>query len=249
MDRETDVVPPVPQGLDPFGRWFEWAFRRFGERWSVWVLQGLAATGLLLLWLLVIAGSILGFLGGIGLLANPDAEFPPRLIAPFVVMIVVLSLLTLPLFSFLLAGLINTALKQARGEAISVGDLFSAGWATLPVLGALLLVGFIVAVGFSFFFLPGLILAAFTWLTVPLIVTRRMGVIEALQMSFTIVARNFWLFLLYTLVAGLIVSVLDAFGLILTGPALALFPVAVIADLYGIARQQPAAGEEPGMAA
>ncbi|MHB0934933.1 MAG: hypothetical protein ACYDCO_27435 [Armatimonadota bacterium] len=250
VDHEADVAPPVPRGLDPLGRWLEWGFRRFAEKWSVWVLQGLAATGLLLLWLAVIAGAILGFLGGIGLLANPDAEFPGRLIAPFVLMIIVLALLGLPLLSFLMAGMINTALKQARGEEITVGDLFSAGWATLPVLGAGLLVGIMVAFGLSFFILPGLILATFAWLTVPLIVSRRLGVIDALQLSFTIVARNFWLFLLYTVVVSLLVNLLDVFGLILAGPLMALLQVAVIADLYQIGRAEPSVGEEPpGLAA
>jgi len=247
VNHEADVVPAVPQGLDPFGRWFEWAFARFTERWSVWILQGLAATGLLLLWLAVIAGAILGYLGGIGVLSG--AHFPARLIAPFVVMIVVLALLGLPLFSFLIAGMINTALKQARGEEITVGDLFSAGWATLPVLGAGLLVGIMVAIGYTFFIIPGFILAAFSWLAVPLIVARRVGIVDALQLSFTIVARNFWLFLLYMLVVGLLINVLDGFVLILAGPAMALLQVAVIADLYGIARPQPSMGEEPGMAA
>lgn len=242
-----EVAPAVPQGIDPFGRWFEWAGRRFGERWDVWLLQGLAATGLVLLWLIVIAVAILGYLGGSGVLGG--ADFPPRLIAPFVVMIVVLSLLTLPLLSFLAAGMINTALKQARGEAITVGDLFSAGWATLPVLGAWLLVGIMVAIGYSFFILPGIVLATFSWLTAPLIVARRVGIIEALSLSFAIVARNFWLFLLYTLVVGLLINALGAFGLILAGPAMALLQVAVIADLYGIGRQEPSTGEESGMAA
>jgi len=238
-------MPAVPAGFEPFSHWFEWAFRRFAEKWVVWIVQGLVAMALLVVWFGIIAGGILGFLGGYGLLSHPQAHMPPGAIAGFVLMIIALVLLGLPLVSFLLAGMINTALKQARGEEITVGDLFSAGWATLPVLGAMLLVGIMVSIGFTFFVIPGVILAVYSWLTIPLIVARRLGMVEALGKSFAIVNQNFWLFLFYAFLNYLLIGALNSVGLILSWPIATLLQVAVIEDLYGTPQPEQSAGEQP----
>lgn len=46
--------------------------------------------------------------------------------------------------SFFMVGMFRMALKQIRGESISVGDLFSGGDAVLPMIGANLLIGLII---------------------------------------------------------------------------------------------------------
>jgi hypothetical protein len=97
-------------------------------------------------------------------------------------------------------------------------------------MGVSLVIGIPYLIGISLCIIPGLVWLAFTWLAIPLIVTRRMGVFEAIGKSMAIARQNFWLVALY----GLVVSMLSGALAFLSMPALALLQLSMIADIYGI---------------
>ena len=62
--------------------------------------------------------------------------------------------------AFIAAGVYRTAVKQVRGEAISVGDLFSGGPFFLPMLVYTFVSQIAISIGMVFCILPGLLLAS-----------------------------------------------------------------------------------------
>jgi len=242
--RGGDYTPTVPQGFDAFSRWFNWAFQRFQEKWQVWLIQGLISFAFMLVF--GVMSFIYSFFfimrsGGFGSASSP---IMPNF-GQFFIVYAGLSLISIVFYSFFFAGMLNTAMKQAQGEEIAVGDMFSGGRAMLPVMGASLVVFIPYIIGVYLCLIPGLVWLAFTWLTIPLVVTRRMGVFEAVGKSMAIARQNFWLFALYGLVAAMLAGMV-AF---LSMPAHALLHVAVIAEIYGVINPeqmpQPISGSLP----
>lgn len=226
-----DFTPAVPQGFDAFSRWFDWAFKRFQEKWQVWLVQGLISTAFMMVWFVAYFAAFFGFFALSGGFGNRSSRMTGQEIALyFTVFYPLVMLLFFVFYSFLIAGMLNTAMKQAQGEEITVGDLFS-GWRLVPrLVGALFVIGIPYLIGVVLCFIPGLIWMAFTWMTIPLIVTRRMGVFEAVGKSMAIARQNFWLVSVY----GFVASLLSGMLAFLSMPALALLEVSMIADIYGI---------------
>jgi len=244
-NRGGNFSPAVPQGFDAFSRWFDWAMKRFAEKWQVWLIQGLIVTALMtvsMIGFFIYFFSVIMRSGGFGGSAAPPVtpNFGP-IFAVEAVAILVSGLF----YSFLMPGMLNTAMKQAHGEEITVSDLFSGGQMMLPVVGASLVVMIPYIIGIYLCFIPGLIWISFTWLTIPLVVTRRMGVFEAVSASMAIARQNFWLIALY----GLVTSMLSGMLPFLSLPALSLLQVSTVADLYGITNPdqvtQPLSGSIP----
>lgn len=71
--------------------------------------------------------------------------------------------------AYIAAGVYRTAVKQVRGEAISVGDLFSGGPFFLPMLVYTFVSQIAIFIGMVFCILPGLLLAALLFPTTALI--------------------------------------------------------------------------------
>jgi len=220
-----NFTPVVPQGFDAFGRWFDWAFKRFLEKWQVWLIQGLITMAFTTVLIVAYFVYFFGFLlrSGSG---QPSAPEMGQFFAAYGVVM----LFTVVISCYLMAGMLNTAMKQAHGEEITVGDLFSGGRMTLPLVGASLVVFIPYIIGVYLCVIPGLVWLAFTWLTIPLVVTRRMGVFEAVSASMAIARQNFWLIALY----GLVGAMLSGMLAFLTLPALSLLQMALIADIYGL---------------
>lgn len=147
-------------------------------------------------------------------------------------------------------GMTRMAVRQARGEPLEIGDVFSALdvfgrlfglTAAFSVIGVLLRslpLGGLLSIAF-WLLLGGLLLFA-----VPLIVDERLGVIEAVRLSAQAVGGQLPMAVLFTLVLGLMAGV----GLALClAPALFTIPLAVSAvgvlyrDFFG----QPAGGSIP----
>jgi uncharacterized membrane protein len=101
----------------------------------------------------------------------------------FWVMTVFGQLVSVLVSSFFVAGISKFCIKVARGEPYSFNDLFGAAPVFLSVLAANLLLALVVSVGFLLLIVPGVIAALGLMLTVPLIVDRGLGPIEALQAS------------------------------------------------------------------
>jgi hypothetical protein len=157
--------------------------------------------------------------------ASGIGDFTPLALLYFPVLFVVV----IAGAAYLISGLYRTAIKQARGQSISVSDLFSGRDCFLPVLGYLILFS-IITLGISLIFnLPGFIvpeIGALTsivgWLAalvitgsmffaLPMIVDRRAGVVEAMRKSFELTRSNL---IMYTIFA-FIVSLLSGMGVLL----------------------------------
>lgn len=111
---------------------------------------------------------------------------------------------------FLGIGQAKISLKLLRSQPAQFGDLFSGGPLFLPVLGAALLGGLAVWIGFIACVVPGLLLILFFWPFYWLVVDQKTGVIESFGVAYSIAKVNvgssliLWLVSLGILLLGFI---------------------------------------------
>jgi hypothetical protein len=148
--------------------------------------------------------------------------------------------------SFFVAGLMRFSLRVARGEAYAFNDLFGGGPYFLSVLVANFVMSIAVGIGCLFLLVPGLILALGLSMTIPLIVDRRIGPIEALTESWRLTEGSKGAIAVYFLI-GLGLSITGAcacgVGLLLVVPVVYLAHMYIYLKLTGqpVARVGPAA--------
>lgn len=215
-------------------RWGEWigeGWQMFAEAWKVWVLQMLImfvvfAIPALPFYLMMITSQIN---------AEPGAPAePPALFFPlfFVIMIVFMFA-----GAFFWSGLHKTAIKQLRGGAISVGDLFSGGDIFLRVIGAFIVMGILTILGALLCILPAFVVGGVLWFTMPLIVDRNLSISEALSASYNATKANWFMFTLFAFVVGLLAS-LGQFacyvGLLVSYPLYFTITAVAYRDVFGV---------------
>jgi len=229
--------PDVPEGFDAFGRWFERTFKIFTDHWQVWLLQGLAAWAVfgimaIIIWLMGFGGFIIAMVAT-GSRSSPSPELTPALLALLPV-VIILGLLSLIAGMYLWAGMFLTAMKAVHGDTIEFKDLFSAGWALPGLIGLSILEGLILIIPYLLCFIPGLVLSIFFMLAVPLYLSRSLGAAESLGESFSIVKRNFWLFLVFSLVMGLLIGAINQTGIgtVIGLPLTAIYPAVIITEIF-----------------
>lgn len=173
------------------------------------------------------------------------------------------ALLLIPVFlivvllaaAYLSSGMYRAAIRQARGETISVGDLFSGGDCFLRVLGLLVLLtiaqiviafvfsvpGMIVeplqSLGSAARNIPYLIINGFIFFAIPLIVDRNAGVFEAISASIEATKSQWWMFAIFAFVLGLLsgIGVVGCFvGLLVTMPFYFTTPAIAYRDTFGL---------------
>ena len=147
-------------------------------------------------------------------------------------------------------------LKVARGEEASFGLIFAGGRYFLPILGLSILIFLIVFCGLLLLIVPGIILSLMFSQAYCLVIDRKMGIMESLEVSRQIMVGNkltlFAVYLLAGLGGAAIIVLTCCIGIFLVGPYLALLSVVVylVATGQATARQaygippQPAAGLE-----
>lgn len=207
------------QPIRPVNVAWEWigtAWGLFRKETATWVLMQLTVVGLMFIALfpiILLFGSVIGLaargqsagslVGGIGAL---------------VLLIPVLFIVGLIGAAYLTTGFYRTALKAARGEAISVSDLFSGGdrlWAVLGYFLLLLLVqiiiGIIIGIPSAIIEELGPVFTIISWLmtfvinglmlyALPQIVDRRAGVFDAIGNSLKITLPHVLMYTLFALV-------------------------------------------------
>jgi uncharacterized membrane protein len=134
-------------------------------------------------------------------------------------------IVSLAVSAFFTAGVAKFSLKVARGEPYSFGDVFSGGPYVLSVFVAHLITVFAVSIGLVFLIVPGVILALGLCMSVPLIVDRNLGPIEALTESWKITDGNRAnLFILWLIGVALAIAGLCAcgVGILLVAPLLGI---------------------------
>ena len=137
--------------------------------------------------------------------------------------------------SGVMGGAYYMGIKHIRGEAVSIGDLFSKLHLIPRIMGASFLMLLAVAAGTILLLIPGLIVAGLFMLTVPLIVDRDLGAVEALRESWNALKHDWLIAAVYPL-ALLIVSALGALalgiGVIFTFPVFFLGIAGVYRDFF-----------------
>lgn len=170
-----------------------------------------------------------------------------------IVAVIVIMVISLLVFAYLGAGLFRAAIRQAKGESISVGDLFSAGDSFPGVLKlALIYVAASIIIGvavFSLVFvseelyllvslltrLAQLVAWAFLFYCIPLVVDRKLGAVDAIRTSISATRRQWWMYLLFTLVLAVIyvIGVIPCgLGLLVTIPLVFLASAAAYRDTF-----------------
>jgi uncharacterized membrane protein len=110
--------------------------------------------------------------------------------------------------SFVMAGIMSFSLKVAKGVPYAFGDLFSGAPFFVSVFVANLVSTIAISIGMIFLIVPGVILALGLCMTIPLIVDRGLGPIDALSESWKLTDGH---------KANLFIFGLIAFGLSIAG--------------------------------
>jgi uncharacterized membrane protein len=160
-----------------------------------------------------------------GLFTSPIIQgmIREKQISPGGVLIVVLvSIVSTPVYMVLMAGLMKYFLKLIRGEPATVGDAFS-GFG--PMIGQLILLGLVmnvlVLIGYALCIIPGIFLQVAWLFAMALVIDRRMNFWDAMELSRKMVCKHWFIvfafLIVYTLVvmAGLIACCI---GILVTIP-------------------------------
>jgi len=227
-------------------RWGEWigeGWQMFAERWQVWVVQMLVvfvafAVPAVPFYLMMITAQ----------LTATETGAPPEMPALFTPLVLVIAAVSFFGAAFFWSGLYKTAFKQLRGEAVSIGDLFSGGDIFLRVLGAFLVIGILAMLGAILCIFPAFIVAGLVWFTIPLIVERNLSIGEAVSASYEATKSNWFMFTLFAFVVSLLASVGQFacyVGLLVTYPLQFTITTIAYRDIFGVAGARSFASSQP----
>jgi uncharacterized membrane protein len=117
-----------------------------------------------------------------------------------------------------------------RGQPADLADAFAGfGSAFLPLVLAHVVSAVLIALGFVCCILPGIYLGVAWKFTLPLIIDKRMGFWDAMELSRKVVTRQWWILFALCIVSG----VIKAAGVIACCVGvLATVPIGIAAILY-----------------
>lgn len=129
----------------------------------------------------VMAAYILGFAL---LIPAASTDSPLASILGFGIFMVVI-IIGMTVASVVTAGMVAMTLKALRGETPEISDI-SEGFVSNPfgLIGAALISSFAVNIGMYLCYLPGFVIGGLWMLTVPMMLDKKLGTIEALKESF-----------------------------------------------------------------
>ena len=130
-------------------------------------------------------------------------------------------LISTPFHAVLAVGVQMTGIARARGQSISVGDLFQATGLTIPLTILTLIASVVTGIGYLLLILPGIYLTLAYCMAGPLMVEHNLAPWEALEASRKAVTHHWFkiFFLGLILVVIVLLSAIPAFiGLIWTLP-------------------------------
>ena len=144
----------------------------------------------------------------------------------------------------LLGGLYNYYLKRIRGQVTTLTDAF-AGFtqAFVPLTLAHILTGLLGLLGFLLCVIPGIYLGVAWKFTLPLVIDKRLGFGEAMELSRKVVTRQWFLLFALLLVAAVITlagMALCCIGIFATAPIGIASILYAYEDIFGGQFAQPA---------
>ncbi|MEW6130293.1 MAG: hypothetical protein AB1757_24875 [Acidobacteriota bacterium] len=232
-----------------FGDWIGEGWRMFTSQWKAWVVNALV-------FLLICGTPILvvtiGFYINIfmQISANPRSAqaIAPETIFIFYGLIFGVSFLTVFASAFFMAGMHKAALKQLRGGKVELRDLFSGGDVYFKMLGSIFLGTILTIIGFMLCFFPAYIVTGMLFFTAPLIVERKLGVVQAMQTSYELAKRNWLMFTLFAFVVQFIASAgtyACYIGILATLPLMFTITAVAYRDCFGMEGAQYFAPNAP----
>ena len=228
--------PAAPQVR--IGDWISEGWKMFTEQWKTWVTITLPVFA-------AMVGPALFFVGYIYVIWMPQVmeqarrgrSAPPTELWPAYFAFIGVTFLLMPLTAFLMGGMYRCAFKQLRGGKLEFKDLFSAGDCYFRLLGAMVLTGLVVGVGFMLCVVPGFIALGLLVFTYPLIVERNMGVIEAMKTSIAMTKPSMGQFVLFAFIVNLIASAGSSacyVGFLVTYPLMFTTYAVAFRDCFGV---------------
>jgi MFS family permease len=130
----------------------------------------------------------------------------------------------------MVGGLSALYLKKIRGQAVSFGDIFLGfGPAFGSLVGAYLVCMLLGGIGFILCILPGIYLAVSWVFTIPLVIDKKIGFWEAMELSRKVVGKHWWKIFGFVLVlavlgiVGLLMCIVGVFVAIAIGQIALLY--------------------------
>jgi uncharacterized membrane protein len=223
-----------------FGEWISEGWKMFTEQWKAWVINTLVYALICGTPMMLVIGVFYVYL--FSQISKASSRYGQPQIAPealltFYGAFILVFFFTLFVAAFFTGGMHKSALKQLRGGKIELRDLFSGGNTYFPILIATLLTVMLSMVGSLLCIIPGLLVSGALFFTMPLIVERRLGPVEAMKASYELTRKNIWMFTLFAIVVGLI-SQAGAYacyiGLLATIPLMFTISAVAYRDLFGV---------------
>jgi uncharacterized membrane protein len=226
-----------PAGYPPtagsvVGDGFSWGWTKFTQHWGAMVLGVLAYLAVITI-VAIIAFSVL--VGGAVASADPEtgqitggAGF--ALTFGYLLVLAIIVLLS----AFMQAGVIRATLEVANGRRVEFATFFRFENMGAVVLAALL-VGVGTGIGMLLFVLPGIAFAFYAQFALFFVLDKRIGAVDAIKASFTLVNRNLGtvaLLFLGVYAANLVGSAICGVGQLVS------FPVGLLATTYVYRRLQ-----------
>jgi uncharacterized membrane protein len=144
----------------------------------------------------------------------------------------------------LMGGLFAFNLKLIRGQPASFADAFAGFGKPFGVLTATyIVVGLLVYLGLALCLIPGIYLAIAWIFALPLVIDKKLGFWEAMELSRKVVKKNWWTVFALALLAGLVGSagiVVCCIGVFFTVPLTYAILMYAYEDIFGPTTTQTA---------
>ena len=213
-------------------------FDVIGEAWKLFQQDAATWVVATLIYFVIVIGInfVFGlFLGGAEIAASGSrdsfAMFPALFGARMIINIV-----SFIISVFLMGGMYRMATRKLRNQPISVNDMFSVGDVLPSLLLGSFLVGIVCFIGFLLCIIPGLIAGGMLMFSIPLIVDRGMGAVDAMSKSWNVLKGEMLmatLFYIVVSIVGVIGVLACGVGLLVTFPLLVLSVALAYRDFCG----------------
>jgi uncharacterized membrane protein len=223
-----------------FGEWISEGWKMFTEQWKAWVINTLVYVLICGTPIMVVIIGFYGYL--ISQMAQQTSRSSQPPVGPaelltFYAILFAVMFFTIFVAAFFTSGMHRSALKQLRGGKVELRDLFSGGSTYFPILISSILGAILTMVGAMLCLVPAFIVGGCLFFTVPLIVERKLGPIEAMKASYEYTKNNLLMFTLFAFVVQLIAqagSYACYVGLLATIPLLFTITAVAYRDSFGL---------------
>jgi hypothetical protein len=217
-----------------YGDWINDAWKLFTEQWPGWI----ALSSIILVSSLLV---LVGLFGGIAMIfamaGGGLGKIPVGAVIAVGAVGMVLAMCLVTLIPPMIGGIYIAAFNQMRTGHLNVGDIWQ-GFKFYKEMNLYfgVVVGLIM-IGAMCCIVPGIYLATCAMFGMPLIVEKKMGYWEAFNKSREMVSRDFWNFLLYSILTNLVSSIggyICYVFMVVTYPFFFLMTGVAFRDTFGV---------------